>query len=254
MFRILSIVIVSAAVLSLSGCVLGPSGGGGHCNSCDGFSGSAMSGGPGASFREWRRSLTCGAGCGETYYDEWYSSPPDCEDPCPQFAGGGGCAGGDCGGCGDCGGGCGACLNGGCGGSCGGSCGGGIQPIRTIASLAVGLYGRRFCGDCGYDTGDCCCDGGFGGEIISGGPAIQGGGGCATGNCSVNRGGTMQVARSNVRRSPAHQQAMTRQQTAQMMRSQQAGNDTQVIYPAEPNQKFYRQATRLPQGQSAFRR
>lgn len=260
MFRILSIVITSAVILSMSGCVLGPSVGG-QCNSCDGYSGGQMSGGPGASFLEWRKGLTCGPGCGETYYDEWHSSPPDCEDPCPQFAGGGGsCGGGSCGGCGSCG----PCLNGGCGGSCGGSCGGGIQPIRTIAGLAVGLYGKRFCGECGYDTGDCCCDtggcdtgccdGGCGGEIISEGPVIHGGGGCASGNCAINRGGNTQMARSNVRRSPAHQQAMARQQTAQMMRQVPTSSEPKVVYPEASNQKFYRQATRLPQGQSAFRR
>ena len=255
MFRILSIVITSAAILSMSGCVLGPSGGGGHCNSCDGYSAAAVGGGPGASFREWRRSLTCGAGCGETYYDEWYSTPPDCEDPCPQFAGGGGggCGAGGCGG-GACGG-CGLCLNGGCSSSCGpgcGSCGGGIQPIRRIASLAVGIYGKRFCNQCGYDTGSCGCDGGScGGEIISEGGVIHGGGGCTDGSCSINHGGGHQVvASSNLHRSPAHRQVMARQQVAQTV--QPAPVARQVS--GQTQQKFYRQATRLPQGQSAFRR
>jgi hypothetical protein len=26
--------------------------------------------------------LACGSGCGEVYWDEWLSDPPDCEDPC----------------------------------------------------------------------------------------------------------------------------------------------------------------------------
>lgn len=26
--------------------------------------------------------LVCGSGCGEVYWDEWLSDPPDCEDPC----------------------------------------------------------------------------------------------------------------------------------------------------------------------------
>ncbi|MCO6454231.1 MAG: hypothetical protein J5I93_02845 [Pirellulaceae bacterium] len=28
------------------------------------------------------RSLTCGGGCGEIYWDEWISDPPDACDPC----------------------------------------------------------------------------------------------------------------------------------------------------------------------------
>jgi hypothetical protein len=28
------------------------------------------------------RSRTCGKGCGEIYWGEWYSDPPDCCDPC----------------------------------------------------------------------------------------------------------------------------------------------------------------------------
>lgn len=52
-----------------------------------------------------RNRLTCGAGCGEFYLDEWMSDPPDCCDPCDgcgNYTGRGGCGGcwgGGCGGC-----------------------------------------------------------------------------------------------------------------------------------------------------------
>ena len=34
-----------------------------------------------------RRGLTCGKGCGEVYWGEWISDPPDCCDPCDQCHG-----------------------------------------------------------------------------------------------------------------------------------------------------------------------
>jgi hypothetical protein len=37
------------------------------------------------SFCRWNKS--CGKGCGEIYYGEWYSDPPDCCDPCDQCFG-----------------------------------------------------------------------------------------------------------------------------------------------------------------------
>lgn len=33
------------------------------------------------------RDKTCGKGCGEVYWGEWYSDPPDCCDPCDQCYG-----------------------------------------------------------------------------------------------------------------------------------------------------------------------
>ena len=35
----------------------------------------------------FRRSLTCGKGCGEIYVNEWVSDPPDCCDPCDMCYG-----------------------------------------------------------------------------------------------------------------------------------------------------------------------
>lgn len=34
-----------------------------------------------------RRGLSCGKGCGEIYWGEWLSDPPDCCDPCDQCHG-----------------------------------------------------------------------------------------------------------------------------------------------------------------------
>src|SRR5262245_20621057 len=33
------------------------------------------------------RHKSCGQGCGEIYWGEWYSDPPDCCDPCDQCSG-----------------------------------------------------------------------------------------------------------------------------------------------------------------------
>lgn len=180
MFRYLFATLILAATLSMSGCVLGPcGGGGGNCNGCDGASCGSYAVGPLQSFRSWRRGLTCSSGCGEIYYDEWSSTPPDCVDPCPEFAGDGcgrGRLGSRLGGCMDiCG-----CGDSGCLGGCG------FQPLRRVASAVVGLYGKRFCGDCGYAVDDCGCGGGDpwagygGGECCDGCSGGGGGGGCAS--------------------------------------------------------------------------
>ena len=275
MVRILSISIALAAVVSMSGCLMGPCGGGGHCNSCDGYVGPGMLHHPGDGFRHWRRSLTCGAGCGDTYYDEWYSTPPDCVDPCPQF---------------DCGGGCGGCGH--CGSVCGCGCGcelighhgdHGTRILNGLGALVAGLYGKRFCGACGYAYDDCGCDGGYiGGEIIEDGgyidghiieggtviegpvmqgptPAVQGTSGtgnCPDGNCSIGNRPSTPMAR-RIRRSPAYEQAMARQQAAADLKAAQAQTERptpeRVVYPEEPNAKFYRQATRLPRNRSLRR-
>ncbi|MDX1945420.1 MAG: hypothetical protein SFU86_08425 [Pirellulaceae bacterium] len=34
-----------------------------------------------------RRGMSCGRGCGETYWGEWFSDPPDCCDPCDKCHG-----------------------------------------------------------------------------------------------------------------------------------------------------------------------
>lgn len=247
MFRFLLLTIAVAAVVTMPGCLLGPHGGCGQCNSCDSYvQGEQIHHSPIDSFRAWRRSLSCNSGCGETYWDEWYSTPPDCIDPCPTDC----CETGfvDCG----CTGPCGCDLVGG---------GYGVRPLHFVGSIVAGLYGKRFCGDCGYGYDECGCGGGFiEGEVIDGGEymegtiiegdasmipaASRGSSGCATGNCAAaSQPQRSTMARSN-RRSPAFQQAMSRQQGSG------SGNNA-----ARSNQsRGYRQATRLPNGPTSMRR
>lgn len=70
------------------GCGLANSG----CNDCEGGFGprQPLASGPIDALRNMRRSMVCGGGCGEVYYGEWLSTPPDCADPCcgTQFVGG----------------------------------------------------------------------------------------------------------------------------------------------------------------------
>lgn len=75
--------------------------------------------------RQLRGRWACGSGCAETYYGEWRSTPPDAQDPC---------------------------CDEGCGTSrefCWSGC---WQP----GSLLRGLYGERYCDDCGSESG-CEC-------------------------------------------------------------------------------------------------
>lgn len=251
MFRYLLACLVLTATLSFSGCVLGPCGGG-NCHDCDGASlhGGPVMGGPGQAFRAWRKGLTCGSGCGEVYYDEWSSTPPDCVDPCPEFAGGN---------CGRVAPACGCGVRG-----CRGGCG--IRPLRAVGRLVVGLYGKRFCGDCGHGVGSCncddpyaqygngaCCDGcGSGGTVIESG--------CATGNCGVASATSTQVASAapvaNGRHSMARQQMLTRQAMARATsnsRVQPAQPQVANSRPVAAPQKFYRNAQQSS-GTSALRR
>ena len=75
-------------------CGDGPGCGIADCNHCDDCGPPPI---PCTPWEHWRQScgfLTCGSGCGDVYYDEWYSHPPDCQDPCDscnQWVGGDGC-------------------------------------------------------------------------------------------------------------------------------------------------------------------
>lgn len=217
-------------VIAMTGCASGP-----HCNDCNGY-GSAgyMPTGPVDAVRQWRRSLTCGAGCGETYYDEWTSTPPDCVDPCPDF-------------------GCGAApLCDACGTNCGGSCCG-VRPVRAAARLVAAVYGKRFCNECGYDIDDCGCESSVYDSYGSGCDCAS----CSGHGHSVVSGpqGTharvseappaAQVARSN---SPVEQ---ARQRQVQM--AQQQRQTRQPMAPALEDQRI-RQAQRIPQGTSTHYR
>lgn len=125
----------------------------------------------------------CGSGCGEVYWGEWISDPPDACDPCDQcgnYVGeqccpewmrytrfvpwgyrNGSCACAGCGGMGfddgcsaGCGPGCGVIKHGGCsvcgetvGGNCG--CDGGSMPV-SYGSHSVGRAYNPGCTSCGH--------------------------------------------------------------------------------------------------------
>ena len=148
------------ASLMMSGCCCGPGAGGcgngygtcvTNCNDCDGGScnGGQMAYGPLQHLTQMRKSLVCGGGCGEVYYGEWQSTPPDANDPCcnDQFTGG-------------------AVP---------------CQPFcwrpGTLFGIFGGLYGQRFCEGCGNSFDQCGC--GFGSSC---------GGSCGDG-CGCDSGG-----------------------------------------------------------------
>lgn len=90
------IAIVGISVVLASGCCT-PIGCGIGCNALEGcfdceggFGPPRIPCGPLDGLRQAKRSLVCGRGCGEVYYGEWMSTPPDCCDPCcgDQFVGG----------------------------------------------------------------------------------------------------------------------------------------------------------------------
>jgi hypothetical protein len=85
----------------------------------------------------------CSGGCGEVYWGEWVSDPPDCCDPCND-----------------------------CGHFTGGQC---CHP-RPLQRLWWGLHGYKLNDPCGCGGAGCgTCGGGWGG--YSGGCATCGGGG-----------------------------------------------------------------------------
>ncbi len=134
----------SMLVLSSIGCCT-PGGCGFGCRQIDGcydceggFGQRTVPGGPIDALRQARKSLVCGGGCGEVYWGEWRSTPPDCQDPCcdDQFVGG-------------------------------------ATPCRPFCwqpgTLLRGLYGSRIaCNQCGsFD--ECGCGGGvYEGAMIDG--------------------------------------------------------------------------------------
>ena len=109
--------------------------------------------GCGGGIKQWLRNQATGCkGCGDVYWGEWISDPPDCCDPCDQCGGFTG-SGGNC--CKP------NCLerlsrvfNGYryCPGDCSGSCG-------------LPVLGCRLCGGAGCES---CGGGGYGGQEIHG--------------------------------------------------------------------------------------
>lgn len=162
------------------------------CNDCAGVgvAGNYISNGPLEGLRNWRKGLTCGYGCGETYVDEWISTPPDCSDPCcnEQWVGGAVASRPFC-----------------------RPCNLGWQP----GMLLGGLYGKRYCsgdasstpcagcGDVGCGgCGDVVVDSGYvdtsysQGQVIDSGvimesapvPAAGGSSGCGCASCATPGG------------------------------------------------------------------
>ena len=178
---LLSATVVFAVVFS--GCCCGPYGGCGpvgagigggcvtDCNDCDGGTCSAgrpMVYGPLQHLAQMRKSLVCGGGCGEVYYGEWQSTPPDACDPCcgDQFVGGAV--------------------------PCNPFCWT-WRPGQLFYGFFGGLYGQRFCHGCGNDFGSCGCgsvvDSGCGCDAAGGSTA-----GCATCNSSSAVGPQNRIA------------------------------------------------------------
>ena len=115
-----------------------------NCYDCDGTYSPGVVMTPLDGLRNLRRSMVCGGGCGEAYYGEWRSTPPDAHDPC-----------------------------------CGGDFVGGAFPCRPFCwppgillhSLhnLHNFYGKRFVdGCCDYGCGDEYCEGDCGGEVVEG--------------------------------------------------------------------------------------
>ena len=176
MSRLLMASFAAVALISISGCM----GGHHHCHSCHGGQWGAMPAhppGPLDQIRAWRKSMLCGSGCGEVYFGEWLSNPPDCEDPCPEFAGGPcGCRPAPMTSCG-----CGACD----------TCCPRIRPFRLIGRLVRGFYGKRYCDHC---ADDCEC----GGEYMGGG-VIESDCGCSSGE-TIHLGQYSEAAEKSLQR------------------------------------------------------
>lgn len=107
------------------------------CNDCGESVCGNMPYSPLDGMRRLKRSIGCGFGCGETYYGEWRSTPPDACDPC-----------------------------------CGDQWVGGAVPHRPFCwqpgRLLAGLYGSRFCDGSASTTPCGCggtCDGSCGNEF-----------------------------------------------------------------------------------------
>lgn len=219
---------------AMTGCAAGP-----HCNDCCGYSNAGyIPHGPLDAARHWRKSWTCGAGCGETYYGEWRSTPPDCVDPCPDF----GC------GCGDAA--CGGCALGhrrihgdGCG----------IRPLRAAARLVVALYGKRFCapcGGCGETVEDCGCDdvGSYESWEETPGPAGSPGCNCG-GHASMTQGMSGMVSRSS-----STGRTMTTSGTPlQMARQKQRTASSQMVRNGVPTPSQMGTASMAPQPGNGMR-
>ena len=196
-FSILATLLV--AVVAFSGCCCGPYGSMAQCNGCnDGFNNVRhRPTGPLDALMTWRKELVCGSGCGEAYYGEWVSTPPDACDPC-----------------------------------CGDQFVGGATPCQpfcwqpgTIFGNLHRLYGSRVCefcgnaftdcgcGDQGYLEGNCGCGSGCDTGCHKGGQSVGHGhptsGGCSTCSSKSGSANTRIANKTNVRH--RNHQSMTQQ-------------------------------------------
>jgi hypothetical protein len=136
------------------------------CSDCDGVGVAGPVYRPLDRIRNFKRTLVCGSGCGETYVGEWISTPPDCQDPC-----------------------------------CGNQWVGGARPCRPFCwqpgALLGNMYGSRFC-EGTESSAPCDCEGAFDGGYMDGTVVDEGyldgsqtggsgGGGCAS--CSARSSG-----------------------------------------------------------------
>ena len=182
MFKFLFLSAIAAMAAMMTGCCGGPigfaTGPGSHCGYCEGApSGPSYHQGPLARLAAAHKRTVCGSGCGEVYYGEWLSNPPDCCDPCDNEV----------------------------------QCTPPIVPQCGIfARMFAGLYGVRHprggggagcCEEtCVDDCGSCdsCCGGG--GEVIHEGPVVESGPGCSS--CAGGSHGNIPFATKPVRRAP----------------------------------------------------
>ena len=175
MFIRYSLILTSLVIAVLmTGCCCGPYGGCGYgggcggggcvtdCNDCSGVTygrSPLLTCGPLQHLTSLRKSLVCGGGCGEVYYGEWQSTPPDACDPCcnNQFVGGAV--------------------------PCRPFCWQ-WRPGMLLYGFLNNVYGQRLCYGCGNNFNACGCSDGYGGSYDVGysGEIIDGGygGGCST--------------------------------------------------------------------------
>ena len=162
--RYASLSIAVMATLMASGChTMGPYAGhpgsypagyaadcGACVDGCGGCETACYPAGPLQAFHNWRTGVLHGHGCGSIYRGEWLSTPPGNCDPCCD--------------------------------PYGGTPGYGHAHHWHPGRLLVHLYGKRFCGGCGFShagygcaepggcyDGDCGCQG----EVISEGEYIE---------------------------------------------------------------------------------
>ncbi|MEM9413610.1 MAG: hypothetical protein AAGA30_21060 [Planctomycetota bacterium] len=197
-----------AAALLMGGCCCGPMGSCGpggcvtDCHDCEG-GGVPMAYGPLQHLNRMRKSLVCGGGCGEVYYGEWQSTPPDACDPCcdDQFVGG-------------------AVP---------------CQPFcwrpGAIFGFLTGIYGQRFCEGSGTSAGTCGCgvfDNSCGGGCSSGcgcDSGVVSSGNYESGNCATCN--STSASRPSTRIAKPHSMPQSRQ-TARLPNTRYSNSNQRI--------------------------